>query len=271
MTRHKFWILHLLLKPKLLFLRVLRVLRVLGGRRMGRNRVIERMLEDEIHDEIPDFDLLRLTISEPDQPLSILIEELGQTPETRYLDGYLDLAVLMSFQFAYKKDGYEYIRPDYCEAALRAKSEQDFRDIYLNLKQEACLSYARDMIVGSVVNLEGFRLVDSTLNIVSNMLFGEFKLATDEAFAPDDYLAVRFELFGVDRVLYSLEVMGSLVPLVRRVIKYKYPAIYILLDHCKSQYDFKCLCRGDLDFLKHKMNSFTDHERETVLAMELGL
>ncbi|KJZ67263.1 hypothetical protein VD17_03110 [Pseudomonas fluorescens] len=74
MTRHQFWLLHLLLKPKLLFLRVWRGF---GVKRMGRNRVIERFLEDEIHDEIPDFNLLRLTISEPEQPLSILIEELG--------------------------------------------------------------------------------------------------------------------------------------------------------------------------------------------------
>ena len=102
MTRRQFWLLHLFLKPKLLFLRVAGLL---GGRRMGRNRVIERMLEDEIHDEIPDFTVLQLTISQPDQPLSILIEEKGQAPETRFLDGYLDLAVLMSFQLAYKKDG----------------------------------------------------------------------------------------------------------------------------------------------------------------------
>lgn len=238
---------------------------------MERNRVIERFLEDEIHDEIPDFNVLRLTIAEPGQALSILIEEKGQSPEIRFLDGYLDLAILMSFQLAYKKDGYEYIRPDYYEAALRAKSEQDFRDIYLGLKREACLSYARDMIVGSVVVLEDFRLVGGALSVVSNMLFGELKLASEEAFVPDDYLVVRFKLLGVDLESYSLEVMESLVPLVRRVIKYKYPAIYILLDYCESQIDFNCLCRGDLEFLKHKMDGFTDHEKETVLAMELGL
>lgn len=238
---------------------------------MGRNRVIERFLEDEIHDEIPDFTVLRLTISEPDQPLSIVIEEKGQAPETRFLDGYLDLAVLMSFQLAYKKDGYEYILPDYYEAALRAKSERDFREIYLGLKREACLSYARDMIVGSVVDLEGFRLVGNTLNIVSNIMFGDLKRMSDEAFVPEDYLAVRFKLLGIDLESYSLEVVESLVPLVRRVIKYKYPAIYTLLDYCKSKIDFKCLCRGDLEFLKHKMDGFTDHEKETVLAMELGL
>ena len=228
-------------------------------------------MEDEIHDEIPDFTVLRLTISEPDQPLSILIEEKGQAPETRFLDGYLDLAVLMSFQLAYKKDGYEYIRPDYYEAALRAKSEQDFRDIYIELKRKSCLSYVRDMIVGSVVVLEEFRLTGQTLNIVSNMLFGDFKMASEQAYIPEGYLAVKYKLVDVDLESYSLEVLEGLVPLVRRVIKYKYPAIYTLLDYCETQVNFKCLCRGDLEFLRCKMDGFTDHERETVLAMELGL
>lgn len=238
---------------------------------MERNRVIEQLLVDDIRDEISGSTALRLTLSDADQPLSILIEEKGQAPETRRLDGYLDLAVLMAFRLAYKQDRYEYVRPDYYEAALRARSEQDFRAIYLDVKREACLRYVRDIIVGCVIDLESFRLVGDTLDIVSNILFGDFKRASELAFFPPDDLVEKCELIGVDLGLYSQESLERLVPIVRRVINFKCHAIYTLLDYCESQTDFKCLCRGDLGFLKHKMDGFTDHEMETVLAMELGL
>lgn len=238
---------------------------------MERNRVIEQLLVDDIRDEISDSTVLRLTLSDADQPLSILIEEKGRPAETRRLDGYLDLAVVMAFQLAYKQDRYEYVRPDYYEAALRAKSEQDFRDIYKDIKRESWLQDVRDMIVSSVIDLEGFRLAGNTLNIISNMLFGDFKRASEQAFVPQPGLVERCKLLGIDLELYLQEVLESLVPLVRRVINYKCPAIYILLNYCESQIDFKCLCRSDVGFLKHKMDGFTDHEMETVLALELGL
>ncbi len=238
---------------------------------MERNRVIEQLLVDDIRDEISDSTVLRLTLSDADQPLSILIEEKGRPPETRRIDGYLDLAVVMAFQLAYRQDRYEYVRPDYYEAALRAKSEREFEDIYYGLKREACLRYVRDMIVGCVIDLESFRLVGDTLDIVSNMLFGDFEQASKQAFVPQPDLAERCKLLGIELGLCSQEVLESLVPLVRRVINYKCPAIYTLLNYCESQIDFKCLCRSDVGFLKHRMDGFTDHEMETVLALELGL
>lgn len=238
---------------------------------MERNRVIEQLLVDDIRDEISDSTVLRLTLSDADQPLSILIEEKGRPPETRRIDGYLDLAVLMAFQLAYKQDRYEYVRPDYYEAALRAKSEHDFRAIYKDIKRESWLQDIRDMIVSSVIDLEGFRLSGGTLNIISNMLFGDFKRASEQAFVPQPGLIEKCNLLSVDLGLYSREVLEGLVPMVRRVINYKCPAIYTLLDYCESQIDFKCLCRSDLGFLKHKMDGFTDLEMEIALALELGL
>lgn len=238
---------------------------------MERNLLIEQLLVDDIRDEISDSTVLRLTLSDADQPLSILIEEKGRPAETRRLDGYLDLAVVMAFQLAYRQDRYEYVRPDYYEAALRAKSEQDFRDIYKDIKRESWLQDVRDMIVSSVIDLEGFRLAGNTLNIISNMLFGDFKRASEQAFVPQPGLVEKCKLLGIDLELYLQEVLEGLVPLVRRVINYKCPAIYVLLHYCETQVDFNCLCRGDLGFLKHKMDGFTDHEMETVLALELGL
>jgi hypothetical protein len=154
---------------------------------------------------------------------------------------------------------------------LRAKSEQDFRDIYKDIKRESWLQDVRDMIVSSVIDLEGFRLAGNTLNIISNMLFGDFKRASEQAFVPQPGLVERCKLLGIDLELYLQEVLEGLVPLVRRVINYKCPAIYVLLHYCETQVDFNCLCRGDLGFLKHKMDGFTDHEMVTVLALELGL
>lgn len=268
MTPRQLRILQAVLKPKLL---ALRALGALGGRRMERNLVIEQLLVDDILTELSGSTALRLTLSDTDQPLSILIEEKGRPPETRRLDGYLDLAVLMAFQLAYRQDRYEYVRPDYYEAALRAKSEQDFRTVYQDIKRESWLRDIRDMIVSGLIVLEGFRLSGDTLSIVSNMLFGDFKRASEQAFVPQLGLVEKCKLLGIDQVLYSQEVLESLVPLVRRVINYKYPAIYTLLHYCEAQVDFNCLCRGDLGFLKHKMDGFTDHEIETVLALELGL
>jgi len=238
---------------------------------MERNGVIEQLLVDDIQAELSGSTALRLTLSDTDQPLSIVIEEEGRAPETRRLDGYLDLAVLMAFQLAYRQDHYEYVRPDYYEAALRAKSEQDFRNIYKDIKRESCSQDIRDMIVSSVIDLEGFRLSGGTLNIISNMLFGDFEQAFRQAFVPQPDLAERCKLLDINLALYSQEVLASLVPLVRRVINYKFPAIYILLDYCGSQNDFKCLCRSDLEFLRHKMHGFTDIEMETALSLELGL
>ncbi len=268
MTPRQLRILQGILKPKLF---VLRVLWALGGLRMGRDRVIEQLLLEDIQKELSGSTALRLTLSDTDQPLSILIEEKGRPPETRRIDGYLDLAVLMAFQLAYRQDRYEYVRPDYYEAALRAKSEQDFRDIYKDIKRESWLQDVRDMIVSSVIDLEGFRLAGNTLNIISNMLFGDFKRASEQAFVSQPGLVERCKLLGIDLELYLQEVLESLVPLVRRVINYKCPAIYVLLNYCDSQVDFKCLCRSELGFLRHKMHEFTEVEMETVLSLELGL
>ena len=48
-------------------------------------------------------------------------------------------------------------------------------------------------------------------------------------------------------------------------------ASQVLMGHGWPVGPSKCLCRGDLVFLKHKMDGFTDHEIETVLALGLGL
>lgn len=238
---------------------------------MERDRVIEQLLVEDILSAPLWSAELHLTLSDIDQPLSILIEEPGRVPEVRRLEGYLDLAVLLTLKLVYPQDRYEYVHPDYHAAALRAKSEQGFRDIYYEIKREAWLLDVRFVIFDTLVDLEGFRLVGHNLDVVSNMLFDDFKGASELAFFPENDLVARCRLFEVNLSIYAMQVYESLVPTIKRMIKFKCPAVFTLLGHCESQAEFKRLCNGDLDFLKPKMDIFSDHEIETVLAMELGL
>lgn len=84
MTPRQLRILQGILKPKLF---VLRVLWALGGLRMGRDRVIEQLLLEDIQKELSGSTALRLTLSDTDQPLSILIEEKGRPPKPGALMG----------------------------------------------------------------------------------------------------------------------------------------------------------------------------------------
>ncbi|MCK2118858.1 hypothetical protein MYW52_25625 [Pseudomonas juntendi] len=226
---------------------------------------------EDVLTELSGSTALHLTLSDTDQPLSIVIEERGRAPETQRLDGYLDLAVLLSFQHAYKQDRYEHAHPDYYAAALRAKSEQEFRDIYFEIKREAWLLDVRFVIFDTFVDLQDFRLVGHNLDVVSNMLFGNFERASELAFFPGDDLVARCRLFEINLEVYAMQVYESLVPTIKRMIKFQCPAVFTLLRYCESQAEFKSLCGGDLGFLRPRMDKFSDQEMETALAMELGL
>gem|GEM_PF-6374122 len=238
---------------------------------MERDRVIEQLLVEDIRKELSGSTALRLTLSDTDQPLSILIEEPGRASEIRRLDGYLDLAVILTLKIAYPQDRYEYVHPDYHAAALRAKSEREFRDIYYGLKRDAWLLDVRFVIFDTIVALEEFRLSGHTLEVVSNMLFEDFKRASELAFFPEGDLVARCRLFEIDLGIYAMQVYESLVPTIKRMIKFQCPAVFTLLEYCESQAEFKSLCGGDLGFLRPKMDRFSDQEMETALAMELGL
>lgn len=238
---------------------------------MERDLVIEQLLLEDMM-SVPLWSTeLRLTLSDIDQPLSILIEELGRASEVRRIVGYLDLAVLLTLELVCRKDRSKYVHPDYHAAALRAKSEQEFRDIYYGLKRDSWLLDVRFVIFDTIVALEAFRLSGHNLDVVSNMLFGDFKRASELAFFPGEDLVARCRLLEVNLDIYAMQVYESLVPTIKRMIKFKCPAVFTLLGYCESQAEFKNLCCGDLGFLRSKKDKFTDHEMETALAMELGL
>lgn len=238
---------------------------------MERDRVIEQLLVEDILRELSGSTALRLTLSDTDQPLSILIEEPGRAFETRRLEGYLDLSVLLTLELVCRKDRSKYVHPDYHAAALRAKSEQEFRNIYYEIKREAWLLDVRFVIFDTIVALEDFRLSGHNLEVVSNMLFKDFNRASELVFFPEGDLVARCRLFEIDLSIYAIQVYESLVPTIKRMIKFQCPAVFTLLGYCESQTEFKNLCDGDLEFLRSKMDKFTDHEMETALAMELGL
>lgn len=238
---------------------------------MERDLVIEQLLLEDMM-SVPLWSTeLRLTLSDIDQPLSILIEEPGRASEVRRLDGYLDLAVLLTLELVCRKHRSKYVHPDYHAAALRAKSEQEFRDIYYGLKRDAWLLDVRLVIFDTIVELEDFRLSGHNLEVVSNILFEDFKRASELAFFPEGDLVARCRLFEIDLGIYAMQVYESLVPTVKRMIKFQCPAVFTLLGYCDSQAEFKNLCCGDLGFLRSKMDKFSDQEMETALAMELGL
>ncbi len=238
---------------------------------MERNWVVEQLLAEDIKKELSVAAALSLTLSDTDQPLSIMIEGPGRAPEVVRLDGYLDLAVLLTLELVYRQDRYHHVHPDYLAAALRAKSEQEFRDIYYQIKREAWLFDVHFVVFDTIVDLEGLRLAGHNLDVVSNLLFDDFKRASELAFFPEDYLVARCGLFEINLDIYAMQVYESLVPTIKRMIKYKYPAIFTLIGYCENQAEFKSLCGGDLDFLKPRMDDFSDLEIETALAVELGL